>query len=189
MTPKPCPHCGSAIQQRRKDGRCSACGKLLPEGLRAPLAMTPLLDGEIRSYPILEVPGRVPTLIPPWLARGPSSPVNEHSPDRPAPMHGVEHTVPWPIPLQPGSSVLSFSGSGNQTTQPFALPGDAALRIVIESGPLFLRVLLPDGSQVGNQSKMAGPGLALDSIPIGGMFTLEVLATARWGITVIYYAE
>jgi hypothetical protein len=189
MTLTPCPHCGTTIQQRRKDGRCSACGKLLPEAIRAPLAMTPLLDADIRSYPILEVPERTPTLIPSFLVRGPSSPGNVLSTDRPAPMHGVEHAVPWPIPLRPESSVMSFWGSGNQTTQPFTLFGDAALRIVIESGLLFLRVLLPDGNQLGNESKMAGPGLALDSIPMGGTFTLEVLATARWAITVIYYAE
>lgn len=189
MPPKPCPHCGSTIQQKRKDGRCSGCGKLLPEEARAPLEMTPLLDREIRSYPILDLAGREPTVIPPWLMPAPSSPSTGLSPDRPAPMHGIEHIVPWPIQLRPGASVVSFWGSGHQITQPFVIPYDAALRIVIESGLLFLRVLLPDGSQLGNPSKMAGPGLALDSIPMGGTFTLEVHATVRWAITVICHSK
>src|SRR6266496_6606602 len=36
MTSAPCPNCGAAVRQNRADGRCVACGKPLPEGLRAP---------------------------------------------------------------------------------------------------------------------------------------------------------
>jgi tetratricopeptide (TPR) repeat protein len=36
MTSAPCPNCGAAIRQNRADGRCVACGKLLPDELRAP---------------------------------------------------------------------------------------------------------------------------------------------------------
>src|SRR5262249_32799102 len=39
MNATPCPHCGIAMRQLRADGRCSACGKLLPENLRAPPAI------------------------------------------------------------------------------------------------------------------------------------------------------
>jgi hypothetical protein len=35
MVSKPCPHCGTAIRQSRPDWLCVACGKLLPEELRA----------------------------------------------------------------------------------------------------------------------------------------------------------
>jgi len=101
---------------------------------------------------------------------------------------GVAHAVPWPIPLAPGQAALSFWGFGDQTTQPFVLYGDAVLRIVIERGLLLLRVRCPDGSEIGNQTTMAGPGLAIDDIPLGGTFTLEVRASARWGITVVYTA-
>src|SRR5579871_146840 len=35
MVAKPCPHCGSTIRQSRPDWLCVACGKLLPDELRA----------------------------------------------------------------------------------------------------------------------------------------------------------
>ena len=63
-----------------------------------------------------------------------------------APKHGAEHAVPWPTPPIPGTSVLTFWGSGDRTTDPFVLPGDASVRIVAEKGPLALRVLRPDGT-------------------------------------------
>lgn len=33
-----CPHCGAGARQTRADGRCAACGTLLPEALQAPAA-------------------------------------------------------------------------------------------------------------------------------------------------------
>ena len=186
MDAKACPHCGIKMRQSNVYGRCAGCGKLLPEGLRAPPGPAPWLGGDIRSIPILDVGERAPLLNPPSPGR--SSPLSgdERTPDRLVPARGVEHAVPWPVPLRPTASVLSFWGSGDQTTQPFVIDGDAALRITIESGLLDLRVLCPDGSEVGHQTTMAGPGLALDSIPFGGTFVLEVRASARWGITVVH---
>ena len=35
MSAKSCPHCETVVWQSRLDGRCAACGKLLPEQLRA----------------------------------------------------------------------------------------------------------------------------------------------------------
>jgi hypothetical protein len=82
---------------------------------------------------------------------------------------------------------MSFWGSGDQITEPFTLHGDAVLRIGIEKGLLLLRVLRPDGSELGQQATMPGPGLALDDIPIAGTFMLEVRSSGRWGISVIYF--
>jgi hypothetical protein len=36
-----CPHCGTVARQTQPDGRCLACGTLLPEALRAPTATSP----------------------------------------------------------------------------------------------------------------------------------------------------
>src|SRR5260370_21629388 len=42
-----CPQCGSSIQQTREDGRCVACGRLLPEELLPPVELKKALtDGE-----------------------------------------------------------------------------------------------------------------------------------------------
>lgn len=32
----PCPNCGKSLRQTRADGRCVACGKAIPDALRAP---------------------------------------------------------------------------------------------------------------------------------------------------------
>jgi hypothetical protein len=64
-----------------------------------------------------------------------------------APMHGPNNAVPWPTPLPPHASVMTFSGNGDATTQEFALPSDAALRIAVEKGPMVLRVLKLDGTE------------------------------------------
>ncbi|HSQ54905.1 MAG TPA: hypothetical protein VLM40_04095, partial [Gemmata sp.] len=93
-------------------------------------------------------------------------------------MGGLEHTVPWPIPILPHGSFFSFWGSGDGTTQPFVLERDAGLRIAIEKGPLSFRVLRGDGTEVGHPSTTAGPGLALNSIPFAGTFAIEVRASA-----------
>jgi hypothetical protein len=67
-------------------------------------------------------------------------------PARPiAPMHGPENAAPWPVPVPPDASVMTFSGNGDATTQEFALPSDAALRIAAEKGPMVLRVLRTPG--------------------------------------------
>jgi hypothetical protein len=210
MTPAACPHCGTTIVQTRKDSRCVACGKQLREGLAAPPAnaalpsdvfelfglpegarpepgRSPFDGGDIRSFPILDVGGRAPLLIAPLPGQSSPPTVNDKTSGRLPPLHGIEHVVPWPIiRLPPGASVMSFWGSGDQTTQAFVLHGDASLRIVIERGLLFLRVLCPDGREVGHQTTMPGPGLAIDDIPIAGTFMLEVRASGRWAITVIY---
>lgn len=39
--PARCPQCGTTARQTRTDGRCVACGELLPEGLRAPAPASP----------------------------------------------------------------------------------------------------------------------------------------------------
>ena len=207
MTPAPCPHCGTTIVQLRKDGRCAACGKQLPETLVAapanavfdahesfglPQALrpapgrTPFDGGEIRSFPILNVGGRAPILSA-LSDQGSPPTAKQRMSGRLRPMHGIEQAVPWPIPPQAaGASVMSFWGSGDQITEPFTLDGDAALRIVIERGLLLLRIVCPDGRELGQQTRMPGPGLALDDIPIAGTFMLEVRAEGRWAISVVY---
>ena len=102
-----------------------------------------------------------------------------------APKHGAEHAVPWPTPPIPGTSVLTFWGSGDRTTDSFVLPGDASVRIVAEKGPLALRVLRPDGTD-GATLAPAGGGMTLGMIPAGGTYTLDVRAPARWGVTVVF---
>ena len=182
MPPSPCPHCNTLLRQTRTDGRCAVCGQPLPEALRGPPSRAPWI-GDPRSMPILDVAGRAAFVTAPLP--GSSSP--EPAPEPLQPVLGIENTVPWPIPFPQPAAFLTFWGAGDQTTQPFVLDGDGAMRITIESGLLQLRVLCPDGSEVGNPTTMAGPGLALDSIPAGGTFVLAVRASARWGITVVHY--
>jgi TPR repeat/Domain of unknown function (DUF4375) len=55
MASAPCPNCGAVVRQNRSDGRCAACGKLLPEGLRAPpdadsLAKTVRLPAAVPAF-------------------------------------------------------------------------------------------------------------------------------------------
>lgn len=105
-----------------------------------------------------------------------------------APMHGVECAIPWPAPLPPGYSALSFHGAGNQTTQEFVLSGDAALRIAAEKGPFTLHVRRPDGSALSDVASLPDGGLALMAIPEGGAYTLAIQTPARWGVTVVFQA-
>lgn len=194
--------------QSRKDGRCAACGKQLPEALAAapanavfdahdsfglPEALrpapgrSPFDGGDIRSFPILDVGGRRLSLPSPRPGQASPPTADKRTPGRLPPKHGIEHAVPWPIPPQPpGASVLSFWGSGDQVTEPFTLDGDAVLRIAIEKGLLLLRLLCPDGSELGQPTTMPGPGLAMDDIPVPGTFVLEVRAEGRWAISVVY---
>jgi|SRR5947209_16348846 len=107
---------------------------------------------------------------------------------RPEPLPGEENAVPWPVPLPPGCSALTFYGEGNQTTQAFALPGDAALRILAETGPFTLRVRRPDGSTLNDVASLPDGGPALMEIPEGGTYTLAVQTPARWAVTVVFEA-
>lgn len=187
MTPTSCPHCETAIRQTRADGRCAVCGKLLPEVLRGPPSPAPWLGTDLRSIPIHDLGERASSRSAPSPGRTSPPTADERTPEAVAPRRGAEYAVPWPVPLRPDASFFSFWGSGDGVTRPFVLGGDAALRIAVEGGRLSLRVLCPDGSEVGHQSSTAGPGLALDSIPSGGTFALEVRSSARWGITVVIY--
>lgn len=102
--------------------------------------------------------------------------------------YGTEHAVPWATPPIPGTHQLSFWGHGDGVTEPFVLPGDASVRVVVETGPFVLRVLRPDGSEGAPQVPVPNPGLALSAIPAGGTYTLEVRTSGSWGVTVVYFA-
>jgi hypothetical protein len=81
--------------------------------------------------------------------------------DRPpapiAPRHGAEFAVPWPTPPIPGTALVTFWGSGDATSEPFTLPGDASVRIAAETGPFALRVLNPDGTTCERPGGGASP--------------------------------
>ena len=104
-----------------------------------------------------------------------------------APLPGVEHAVPWPTPPIPGTSMLTFWGKGDATTQDFTLPADASVRIAVEKGPTALRVLRPDGTEGAAVAPIPDAGLALAQIPAGGVYRLEVRTAGSWGITVIFF--
>ena len=106
-----------------------------------------------------------------------------------APMHGPQHAVPWPTPTIPGTAMVSFWGSGDRTTREFTLPGDASVRIAVETGPLTLRVLRPDGTEGAAAATMPGAGLGLAPIAAGGTYVLEVQAKGAWGVTVVFMTE
>lgn len=103
-----------------------------------------------------------------------------------APLPGAENAVPWPTPPIPGTSMLTFWGARDGTTQPFTLPSDASLRIVVEKGPFVLRVLKSDGSEGATVAPVPNAGLALAAIPEGGTYTLEVRTAGGWGVTVVF---
>lgn len=109
--------------------------------------------------------------------------------DRPAGMLGAEYAIPWPTPLPPGCTALSFRGAGNQISQDFVLAGDGALRIAAEKGPFILRVRRPDGTTLSDVADMADGGLGLMAIPEGGTYRLEIETPARWGVTVVFESE
>jgi hypothetical protein len=106
-----------------------------------------------------------------------------------APMHGLKNAVPWPVPLPPDASVMTFSGNGDAATQEFALPSDAALRITVEKGPMVLRVLKSDGTEGATLMPIPTRGLALGAIPQAGTYTLEVRTSDRWAVTVVFGAN
>jgi hypothetical protein len=103
-------------------------------------------------------------------------------------MAGAESAIPWPTPMLPGMSVLTFRGYGNQTTEAFVLPSDASVRIAAERGPFVLRVIRPDGIDAVNPANMRFGGFGLGAIPEGGTYTFEVRTAASWGITVVFAA-
>jgi hypothetical protein len=105
-----------------------------------------------------------------------------------APMHGPKNAAPRPVPLPPDASVITFSGNGDATTQEFALPSDAALRIAAEKGPMVLRVL-NDGTEGATLSPIPTAGLALGAIPQAGTYTLEVRTSGGWAVTVVFGAN
>lgn len=104
-----------------------------------------------------------------------------------APIHGPEKAVPWPTPPIPGTSMLTFWGQGDATTQEFTIPGDASVRIAVEKGPMALRVLRPDGTDGAEVGPIPDAGLALAQIPAGGTYTLEVRTAGSWGVTVVCF--
>jgi hypothetical protein len=106
-----------------------------------------------------------------------------------APMHGQEKAVPWPTPPIPGTSMLTFWGSGDATTQEFALPSDASVRIAVERGPFALRVRRPDGSDGADIAPIPDAGLGLGAITEGGTYTLEVRTGGSWGITIVFFSK
>jgi hypothetical protein len=103
-----------------------------------------------------------------------------------APMHGPENAVPWPTPPIPGTSMLTFWGTGDANTQEFTLPSDASVRIAVEKGPFALRVLRPDGTDGANIATIPNAGLGLGAIPKGGTYTLDVRTSGSWGISIVF---
>jgi hypothetical protein len=105
---------------------------------------------------------------------------------RVAALPGAERAIPWPTPPIPGTSMLTFWGSGDQSTEEFTLPSDASMRMIAETGPFVVRLLNPDGTDTTELAPVPNGGLALGAIPQAGTYTLEVKTPGRWGITVVY---
>lgn len=103
-----------------------------------------------------------------------------------APLRGEEHAIPWATPPIPGTELLTFRGSGDAVTEAFVLPGDASVRVTVEGGPFALRVLRPDGTEGAPRVAVPHSGLALSAVPQGGTYTLEVLTSGPWGVTIVY---
>jgi DNA-directed RNA polymerase subunit RPC12/RpoP len=54
-----CPHCGSNADQKRADGRCVSCGKIVPKELRAedsPQPVAPLPMSDVMQTDNIECP-------------------------------------------------------------------------------------------------------------------------------------
>jgi hypothetical protein len=134
-------------------------------------SLKPLVGGTMRRVPKSQ--------------KGGTTAMSEQS-ARVAPLVGTEYAVPWPTPPLPGTSMLTFWGNGDQTSESFTLPCDASVRIAVETGPFALRVLNPDGTDATTLAPIPDGGLALGAIPHGGTYTLEVKAPARWGVTVVF---
>jgi hypothetical protein len=105
------------------------------------------------------------------------------------PIYGPEKAVPWPTPPIPGTSMLTFWGKGDATTQEFTLPGDASVRIAVGQGPMALRVLRPDGSEGASVTPIPDAGLALAQIPTGGTYRLEVRTAGSWGVSLVFFTQ
>lgn len=82
----------------------------------------------------------------------------------------------------PGSTVLEFSGEGNETTEPFSVrPG---WRIDWENeGDQFSFAIRGD-RDFGTVVEQQEPGSGITSPTGGGSYHLEVTATGPWSITV-----
>ncbi|MCS6863718.1 MAG: hypothetical protein RMJ56_01815 [Gemmataceae bacterium] len=104
-----------------------------------------------------------------------------------APRLGLPYAVPWPTPLIPGASIISFWGVGNQITQEFTLPAEASLRLAVQQGPFVVHVRCRDGSEPAPVAPLSTPGLALAAIPAAGTYYLEVEATGAWGISIVFF--
>jgi hypothetical protein len=76
--------------------------------------------------------------------------------------------LPWPTPLPPDASVMTFSGNGDATTQEFALQSDAAPRIAVEKGPMALRVLKSDGTEGATLRPIPTSGFGAGRNPTSG---------------------
>ncbi len=112
--------------------------------------------------------------------------MSEHATERMIPLNGPEHAVPWPTPFLPGTTMLTFWGTGDRVTEPFVLTGDASVRIAAEKGPFVMRVLHPDGTDATALAPLPNGGLGLGAIPRAGTYALEVRAPGTWGVTVVF---
>lgn len=112
--------------------------------------------------------------------------MNTPTVERIAAVSGPENAILWPTPTLPGTTMLTFRGYGNGSTEPFVLSGDAAVRIAAERGPFALRVVRPDGTDAVNPASMPFGGLGLGAILEGGTYALEVKTPERWGVTIVF---
>lgn len=105
--------------------------------------------------------------------------------ERSAPRYGAEHAVPWATPPIPGTALVTFRGRGDGTSEPFAIPAAASVR-VSAVGALALRVARADGTEVVTVNAPHG-GQALAELPHAGTYALDVRAGGEWGVTVVYF--
>ncbi|MBM3982435.1 MAG: hypothetical protein FJ304_19625 [Planctomycetes bacterium] len=105
--------------------------------------------------------------------------------ERVAPRYGAEHAVPWATPPIPGTVLVTFRGTGDGTSEPFAIPAAASVR-VSAVGALVLRVVRADGA-VGATINAPAGGQALAELPHAGTYALDVRASGEWGVTVVYF--
>jgi hypothetical protein len=99
--------------------------------------------------------------------------------------YGAEHAIPWATPPIPGTALVTFRGTGDGTSEPFALPGAASVR-ASAVGALALRVLGADGTQATEVNAPHG-GPALAELQNAGTYVLDVRASGDWGVTVVYF--
>jgi hypothetical protein len=83
---------------------------------------------------------------------------------------------------------VTFWGTGDATTEFFAITSDASVRMAIETGPFEVLVLREDGTSGADLAPLPTGCLALGSIPEAGTYRLDVRATGNWGVTVVFTA-